>query len=197
MTMDDYMSARLVSTPFGLYDCDVPCDASVAVIVSAVDVAGDLPRHGIRVEAVGTQISERISWDQGTVTHEPQVFGPAAHMWSRTEMRHKDVDLALLYDGFTFNAISWLESLGFCGLGEAQDWLDGGKRIAMDGELPLNPHGGQLSEGRTHGFGYVYEAVKQLRGEADARQVADAKVAVVSTGGVTPGGALLLRRGDL
>ena len=167
MTMDDYMNARMVTTPFGLYDCDVPCDASVAVIVSAADVAKDLPKPAIRVEAVGTQITERMSWDQGTVTHEPQVFGPAAHVWTRTSMRPNDVDLALLYDGFTFNAISWLEALGFCGIGEAQDWLDGGRRIALDGELPVNPHGGQLSEGRTHGFGFVYEAVQQLRGDAE------------------------------
>jgi acetyl-CoA acetyltransferase len=194
MTMDDYMNARMVSSPFGLYDCDVPCDASIAVIVSAADVAKDLPKRAIHVEAVGTQITERISWDQGTVTHEPQVFGPAAHVWSRTSMRPADVDIAFLYDGFTFNAISWLEALGFCGIGEAQDWLDGGTRIAIDGQLPLNPHGGQLSEGRTHGFGFVYEAVQQLRHDADGRQVANATTAIVTTGGVTPGGVLLLRR---
>ena len=83
--------------------------------------------------------------------------------------------------------------LGFCDFGEAEAWLDGGRRIALDGELPVNPHGGQLSEGRTHGFGFIYEAVAQLRGEADARQVANAKTAVVSTGGGTPSGVLLLQ----
>ena len=62
-----------------------------------------------------------------------QVLGQAAHLWTRTSLRPADVDLALLYDGFTFNAVSWLEGLGFCGLGEAQDWLDGGRRIALDG----------------------------------------------------------------
>ncbi len=108
---------------------------------------------------MGTQILERVSWDQGTITHEPQVLGQAAHLWSRTSLGPADVDLALLYDGFTFNAISWLEALGFCGFGEANDWLDDGRRIALDGELPVNPHGGQLSEGRTHGFGFLYEAV--------------------------------------
>ena len=77
-----------------------------------------------------------------------------------------------VYDGFTFNAISWIEGLGFCGFGEAYDWLDGGRRIALDGELPVNPHGGQLSEGRTHGFGFIYEAVHQLRHDAGERQVA-------------------------
>ncbi len=122
-------------------------------------MAGDLPQPAVRVEAVGTQILERVSWDQGTITHEPQVLGQAAHLWTRTDLRPADVDLALLYDGFTFNAVSWLEALGFCGLGEAQDWLDGGRRIALDGELPVNPHGGQLSEGRTHGFGFLYEAM--------------------------------------
>ena len=196
MTMDDYLAARPISTPFGLYDCDVPCDASVAIIVSAADVAADLPKPAVRVEAVGTQILERVSWDQGTVTHEPQVLGQAAHLWTRTDLRPDDVDIALVYDGFTFNAISWLEGLGFCGHGEAKDWLDEGRRIALDGDLPVNPHGGQLSEGRIHGFGFLYEAVTQLRGEADERQVRDARTAVVSTGGGTPSGVLLLRNGD-
>ena len=108
------------------------------------------------------------------MTHEPQVIGQAAHLWTRTALRPSEVDLALVYDGFTFNAISWIEALGFCGFGEAYDWLDGGRRIALDGELPVNPHGGQLSEGRTHGFGFVYEAMQQLRHDAGERQVPDA-----------------------
>jgi acetyl-CoA acetyltransferase len=138
-------------------------------------------------------VIERISWDQGTITHEPQVLGQSAHLWTRTHLRPADVDLALIYDGFTFNAVSWLEALGFCELGEAKDWLDEGRRIALDGELPVNPHGGQLSEGRTHGFGFLYEAVSQLRGDAGARQVAGARTAVVTSGGGTPSGVLLLQ----
>jgi acetyl-CoA acetyltransferase len=177
-----------------LYDCDVPCDGSTAVIVSDASVARDLPRAAIRIEAVGTQILERVSWDQGVITHEPQVLGQSSHLWTRTSMRPADVDVALVYDGFTFNAISWLEGLGFCGIGEAQAWLDGGKRIALDGELPVNPHGGQLSEGRLHGYGFIYEAVSQLRHEAGERQVAGAQTAVVATGGGVPSGVFLMRR---
>jgi acetyl-CoA acetyltransferase len=192
--MDDYLSARMISTPFGLYDCDVPCDGAVAVIVSAADVAGDLPHHAVRIEAAGTQILERVSWDQDTVTHEPQVIGQSAHLWSRSALTPADVDVALLYDGFTFNAVSWMEALGFCGFGEAKDWIDGGRRIALGGELPVNPHGGQLSEGRTHGFGFLYEAVTQLRHDAGDRQVPGAEVAVVTSGGGTPSGVLLLTR---
>ena len=193
MTMDDYLNARPITTPFGLYDCDVPCDGAIAVIVSAIDAARDLAKPPVLVEAVGTQIIERIDWDQSTLTHEPQVLGQAAHMWTRTSLRPNDVDVAELYDGFTMNCLSWIEALGFCGIGEAKEFLDGGKNIARDGQLPLNTHGGQLSHGRTHGMGLLHEAVSQLRGEAGDRQVAGARVGVVSSGGLTPSGVLLLR----
>ncbi|QLL06786.1 thiolase C-terminal domain-containing protein [Mycobacterium vicinigordonae] len=193
MTMDDYLNARPITTPFGLYDCDVPCDGAIAVIVSAVDAARDLAKPPVLVEAVGTQIVERIDWDQSTLTHEPQVLGQSAHLWTRTSMRPADVDVAELYDGFTMNCLSWIEALGFCGIGEAREFLDGGKNIARDGLIPLNTHGGQLSHGRTHGMGLMHEAVSQLRGEAGERQVAGARVAVVSSGGLTPSGVILLR----
>jgi acetyl-CoA acetyltransferase/uncharacterized OB-fold protein len=194
ITMDDYYAARTVSTPFGLLDCDVPVDGSVAVIVSAIETAKDRPKPAVLVEAVGTQVLERLSWDQDTLTHLPQSLGPSAHLWSRTSLTPDDVDVAQLYDGFTFNALSWLEGLGFCELGGATDWLEGGKAIALDGKLPLNTSGGQLSAGRLHGYGFVREAVLQLRGEATGRQVPDARVAVVTAGGGVPSGAMLLRR---
>jgi acetyl-CoA acetyltransferase/uncharacterized OB-fold protein len=193
ITMADYLDARPITTPFGLYDCDVPCDGAVAVIVSAIDAAGDLAKPPILVEAVGTQIVERMDRAQSTLTHEPQVLGQAAHLWTRTSLRPSSVDVAELYDGFTFNCLCWIEALGFCGIGEAKDFLDGGHNIGRDGLLPLNTHGGQLSHGRTHGMGLIHEAVVQLRGEAGPRQVRDAKVAAVSTGGLSPSGALLLR----
>jgi acetyl-CoA acetyltransferase/uncharacterized OB-fold protein len=192
MTMDDYLAARMISSPFCLYDCDVPCDGSIALVVSAVDAALDLRQPPVLVEAVGTQVIDRISWDQGALSHEPQTRGPAAHLWTRTDLRPDDVDVAELYDGFTFNCLSWIEALGFCGIGEAADFLADPGRIALEGELPLNTFGGQLSAGRTHGYGFLHEAIVQLRGEADARQVAGAQVAVVSTGGGTPGGCFLL-----
>jgi acetyl-CoA acetyltransferase/uncharacterized OB-fold protein len=194
MTMDDYYAARMVTTPFGLFDCDVPIDGAVAVVVSAIETAKDRPKPPVLVEAVGTQILERLSWDQDTLTHMPQALGPGAHLWTRTSLGPDDVDVAELYDGFTFNAISWIEGLGFCDLGEATDFLDQGRAIALDGRLPLNTHGGQLSAGRTHGYGFVREAMLQLRGEA-VNQVPDARVAVVSAGGGVPSGAMLLRRG--
>ena len=145
------------------------------------------------IEAVGSQITEPQSWDQGTITHQPNIFGPAKHLWSRTELRTHDVDVAELYDGFTFNAVSWLEGLGFCAPGQAREFLDEGRRISLTGDLPLNTHGGQLSAGRTNGYGNIHEAVLQLRGHAEQRQIAGAKVAAVSSGGGIAASAMLLR----
>ena len=195
MTVDDYYGARMITSPFGLYDCDVPCDGSIAVVVSAREVSHDLRHPPVLVDSVGTQIIDRVSWDQGTLSHEPQTIGPAAHLWSRSSLRPEDVDVAELYDGFTFNCLSWIEALGFCGIGEAGDFLADPTRIALGGQLPLNTFGGQLSAGRTHGYGFIHEAVVQLRGEAGDRQVEGAEVAVVSTGGGTPGGCFLFTSG--
>lgn len=194
--LDDYFAARPVSTPFGLFDCDVPCSGAAAVVVSERGAARDLAHLPVCVEAVGTAMAESQTWDQGTLTHQMNVFGPAAHLWSRSEFKAADVDLACLYDGFTFNALSWLEALGFCGIGEGGDFVAGGGRIGPGGDLPLNPHGGHLAEGRTQGWGNLVEAVAQLRGRAAGRQVAGAQLAVVSSGGGIPAGCMLLSRGS-
>jgi len=91
------------------------------------------------------------------------------------------VDAAQIYDGFSIHTLLWLESLNLCGRGEAAAFVAGGSRIGLDGELPLNTSGGQLSAGRFHGFGHTHEACLQLWGRAGARQVKDAKVCVVAT----------------
>jgi acetyl-CoA acetyltransferase len=193
MTVDDYLSARMISTPICLFDCDVPCDASTAILISATDTAADL-RAPVRVEALAGISESRPFWDQfedmGRVG-----YASAAKLWSRTDLTAGDVDVAQLYDGFTIEVVWWLEALGFCGPGEAGDFVEGGKRIALGGELPLNTWGGQLSGGRLHAaFGHFAEAVRQLRGEAAGRQVPNAEVAVVTSAGGIEGGAALLTR---
>jgi len=100
MTMEDYLAARPVSDPFGLYDCDAPVDASTAVIVSSADVAGDLPHAAVHINAVGTAISARPLWDQWEDVTTMAARDAAQHMWSRTDLKPKDVDTAQLYDGF-------------------------------------------------------------------------------------------------
>ena len=119
----------------------------------------------------------------------------AAHMWSRTDLSPRDVNVAELYDGFSILTLIWLEALGFCGQGEGGAFVEGGQRIGISGELPLNTHGGQLSAGRLHGFGFLHEACIQLRGDAGARQVRGAEVAAVAAGGGPIAGSMLVRRG--
>jgi acetyl-CoA acetyltransferase len=195
LTLEDYLSARLISTPFGLYDCDVPIDGSTALVVSHVDAARDAPKPAVCVHAVGTALKGRPSWEQWDDLTTMGSRDAAAHLWSRSELGPGDVDVAELYDGFSFLALAWLEALGFCQPGESGPFVEGGKRIALDGELPLNTDGGQLSAGRLHGFGLLHEACLQLRGEAGARQVPDAEVAVVANGGGPVAGCALLTRG--
>src|SRR5262249_42592736 len=113
-------------------------------------------------------------------------------LWSRTSLRPADVDVAQLYDGFSILTIVWLEAAGFCAPGEAAEFVAGGKRTGPGGVLPLNTGGGQLSGGRLHGYGLVYEAVAQLRGGTGERQVRDAEVAFVGAGGGPLGGCMLL-----
>jgi acetyl-CoA acetyltransferase len=194
MSLDDYLAARPISDPFGLFDCDVPVDGSQAVIISAADRAGDCPHPPVRFEAVGGSPGEG-GWDQRPDYPKMASADAAAQMWSRTDLRPGDIDVAELYDGFTFLTFAWLEALGLCGDGEAGPFVEGGQRIALDGDLPLNTYGGQLSAGRMHGYWFLHEAITQLRGAAGARQVPGAEVAAVAVGGGPIAGCMLLTSG--
>jgi acetyl-CoA acetyltransferase len=193
MTLEDYLGVRMISEPLCLYDCDVPADGSTAVIVSRADAAPGLRRPPVGIEAVGTAIRGRPSWDQWDDLTTMACRDAAAMLWERTDLTPADVDIAELYDGFSFIALAWLEALGFCGHGEGGPFVEGGTRIARDGELPLNTHGGQLSAGRLHGYGFLHEACLQLWGEAGTRQVTGGpEVAVAAAGGGPLAGCLLL-----
>jgi acetyl-CoA acetyltransferase len=195
MTLDDYMSVRMISSPLCLYDCDVPADGGTAVIVSRRDSERVLRKPVINVESIGSAIRGRPSWDQWDDLTTMALRDAGAMLWEGTDLRPTDVQLAELYDGFSFIAMAWLEALGFCGKGEAGPFIEGGQRIALDGELPLNTNGGQLSAGRLHGYGFLHEACTQLWGEAGERQVAGPpEVAVAAAGGGPLGGCLLLTR---
>ena len=195
MTLDDYMASRIVATPFSLYDCDVPCDGATAVIVSRYDRARDLRNAPLRVEAMGAALRGRPSWDQYEDLTTMPNRDAAAQMWSRTDLKPKDVQMAQLYDGFSFLTLSWLEALGLCKVGESGPFVEGGTRIARDGELPLNTHGGQLSSGRLHGYGFLHEAALQMWGQGGERQIARVpEVGVVGAGGGQTCGCLLLTR---
>jgi acetyl-CoA acetyltransferase len=195
MSLDDYMNVRMISDPFCLYDCDIPVDGSTAIIISHIDAARDLRRPPLRVEAVGSALHGRPSWDQFDDLTTMALRDAARMMWQRTDIKPADVDVAELYDGFSFIALAWLEALGFCGKGEGGPFIESGEAIALNGSIPLNTHGGQLSAGRLHGYGFLHEACVQLWGDGRARQVpGEPRVAVAAAGGGPLGGCLLLSR---
>lgn len=191
LTRDDYMTSRMITTPFCLYDCDVPADGSTALVISNEDAAPHSTNPKVHVNAIGTALKGRPSFDQWNDMTTWGAVDAASHMWSRTALTPKDVDIAQLYDGFSFSVLVWLEALGFCPRGRSGDFLASGS-IRRDGCLPVNTGGGQLSAGRLHGFGHLYEAVMQLRGHAEKRQVTPHDVAVVSMGAGPAAGCILL-----
>jgi acetyl-CoA acetyltransferase len=191
LTLDKYMSARMISTPLCLYDCDRFSDASTAIIVSAGDALDEVKATPIRIAGMAGSV-DRYSWDQ---VEWPAAYETGADLWKNTDYTVEDVDTVQFYDGFAFLPITWLEGLGFVGKGEGHKFIEGGTRIAREGELPMNTAGGQLGAGRLHGFGFAHEAVTQLRGIGGERQIpGDPKVAVATSGGGPLAAALLLAR---
>lgn len=191
MTMDDYLGARMISEPLGLFDCDVPADGSHAFVVSARDHHRDVDGP-VFIEAMGAARPHTSSWAFWPDLDEMAAHQAAAQLWSRTSLHPADVDVAGLYDGFSIFPLVWLEALGFCGRGEGGVFVEGGERISLTGELPLNTSGGQLSEGRYVGFGLVHEICQQLRHRATGRQVVGAEVGLVTGGGGPLAQAFLL-----
>jgi acetyl-CoA acetyltransferase len=194
LTMDDYLSSRMISSPLSLYDCDIPMDGSTAVVISAPDTRPDL-RHWVEIESVGSAMRNRPYWEHWPDLTTMATHDVGRHLWSQTDLKPGDVDVAQIYDAFSPFVLFWLEGLGFCAPGESGPFVEGGGRISLGGELPLNTWGGQLSGGRLHGWGFLAEALRQLWDEAGPRQVRDAEVAAIGVGGGASASALLLTRG--
>jgi acetyl-CoA acetyltransferase len=197
MSMDDYFAARMISDPLCLFDCDVPCDGAVAVIVSRREAAAGLAHPPITVEAVGAALYQRHTWDQRSDLTTMAAHDSAQAMYEQTNVLPGDVDIMELYDGFSYLTLQWIEALGFCEHGGAGRYVEGGERIARTGERPLNTQGGQLSGGRLHGLGFLHEACIQLWRLGGDRQVTkDLEVAAVGAGGGPVSGCMLVSLRD-
>lgn len=191
LDLESYLGAVTTSSPLGPLDRAVPCDGAVALIVSARADALDLQRSPVWVVGVGSS-SPRRSTRAGGLRRAGTATLPSAQMWERTSMSRDDVDFVSLDDSWSFNALMWLEALGFCAPGGAAEFVRGGITIGPDGVLPMNPDGGQLAAGRDHGYGALHETVLQLQGQAEARQIPSVRVAACSSGTPDRGCALLL-----
>jgi acetyl-CoA acetyltransferase len=194
LTMEEYLAARMITEPLCLYDCDPPIDGATVVIVSHIDAARTLRKPPLRIEAMSGALHGRNSWDQFEDLTSMAAADAGRRLWERTDLKPADVDVANLYDGFSILTLIWLEALGFCGKGESGAFVEGGARIALSGCLPLNTGGGQLSAGRLHGFGLLWETCRQLWSEAGDRQVEGARVGITAAGGGPLAGCLLLTR---
>jgi acetyl-CoA acetyltransferase len=176
ITMDDYLAARMVRWPLGLLDMDLPIDGADAVVVTTAERARDLRHEPVFVHAITSGRTEHpnVTNLEGLEYNAQHVVLDA--LWQKSDLALRDFDLFFAYDGFTVITLNWIENAGWCAKGEAGDFLrqhwDGDAGVLrIDGRVPMNTHGGNLSEGATQGAGHVREAVQQLRGDAGDRQV--------------------------
>jgi acetyl-CoA acetyltransferase len=188
--IDEYLASRWVSEPFRILDCCFEVDGAVALVLTSSDRAKDLrhaPVYPLAVADGSGHGGVPEYWDDLTTMYSRDC---APRLWNRTGLTASDIDVACMYDCFTYTVMATLEDFGFCAKGEVGDYYRDG-RATYGGDVVVNPHGGLLSEGYLHGLNHHYEAVLQLRGEAGERQVAGAELALVTAGAGPYGCALV------
>jgi acetyl-CoA acetyltransferase len=192
LTMEQYLAGRWINEPFRVYDCSYEVDGAVAIVITSANVAADTAQPPMWL--VGSSNSQSgagwTGWDDMTSMYA-RTAGP--RLWNRTGLVAQDMDVALMYDCFTYTVMATMEGYGFCSPGDVGQFFAEG-RATYGGDVVVNPHGGLLSEGYLHGLNHHYEAALQLRGQAGARQVDAAKLALVTAGGGPYGGANIYSR---
>ena len=179
LTREDYLNSRMVAHPFCLYDCDIPVQGAVAIVLTRAERARDLKPRPAYLAGYGQRLHFEVAGRIGSLSSYMEGGRSSSQLtWERSGFTPKDVDVAQIYDGFSASVIYGLESYGFCKEGEALDFIQDG-RMELDGELPINTFGGSLSTGRIHGLWHIIEGVLQASGRAGERQVKDVKVSFV------------------
>ncbi|MCU1687680.1 MAG: lipid-transfer protein [Amycolatopsis sp.] len=195
ITLADHQASRWIAEPLHLLDCCQESDGGVALVVVSAERARDLPHPPALIAAAaqgsGPDQYVMTSYYRDDLPALPEMGAVGRRLWAQSGFRPADVDVAVLYDHFTPYVLIQLEELGFCSRGEAKDFI-AGDTLELGGELPLNPHGGQLGEAYLHGMNGIAEAVRQVRGTA-VNQVPGADRVLVTAGTGVPTSGLVLK----
>ena len=196
MTLEDHANSRMIADPFRLFDCSLESDGGAACIVSSAERASDLKHRRIFISGTAAGHPDQ----PGAITQRPDITSlgiakAAQRAFQMAGVTHADIDVAEIYDCFTYAVIRQLEDLGFCKKGEGGPFVEGG-RLRLDGALPTNTHGGLLSQAHVWGLNHIVELVRQLRGNAGRAQVKDAEVGMVTGYGDLGDGAVAIMRRD-
>ncbi len=194
ITLADHQESRWICEPLRLLDCCQETDGAVAIVVTSPGRArsGKNAPVIIRAAAQGSGPNQytMTSYYREDLTGLPEMGVVARQLWAQSGLQPRDIRTAVLYDHFTPYVLMQLEELGFCGRGEAREYIAGGA-IELGGRLPLNPHGGQLGEGYLHGMNGIAEAVRQVRGTSVNQVPGDGPVVVTAGTGVPTSGLIL------
>ncbi|EKT76581.1 lipid-transfer protein [Rhodococcus opacus M213] len=194
ITLEDHQNSRFIAEPLHLLDCCQESDGGIAIVVTSPQRAKDLKQTPavIAAAAQGSGSDQYImtSYYRPELAGLPEMELVGKQLWDQAGLGPQDMDLAVLYDHFTPYVLMQLEELGFCGRGEAKDFIADGA-IDLDGSLPLNTHGGQLGEAYIHGMNGIAEGVRQIRGTS-VNQVSGVQNVLVTAGTGVPTSGLVL-----
>jgi acetyl-CoA acetyltransferase len=198
ITIEDHQTSRMIVDPLRLYDCCLETDGACACIVTTPERARDLAKPAALIRAVaqgsGSDQESMTSFYRDDITALPELGIVADQLYATSGLSPDDVDAAIIYDAFTSIVLFQLEAYGFCKRGEAKDFVKGGN-IECGGRLPVNTHGGQLSEAYIHGMNGVNEGVRLIRGTS-VNQPEKSDHVLVTAGVGVPSSAMILGKMD-